>query len=48
MPQLPDARVYQHSDPLLRRLRLRDGYGEPVELRKEFGAECKVVLFLFG
>ncbi|KAK0536124.1 hypothetical protein OC835_002138 [Tilletia horrida] len=38
---------YQHSDPLLRRLRLVDGKGEPVNLR-EFFKGVKVVGFYFS
>ncbi|CAD6907609.1 unnamed protein product [Tilletia controversa] len=38
---------YQHSDPLLRRLRLVDGKGEPVNLR-DFFKGVKVVGFYFS
>ncbi|GAA6028756.1 hypothetical protein JCM8097_007380 [Rhodosporidiobolus ruineniae] len=47
MPYQPPKHTYQHPDPLLRRLRLRDGYGKEVDLQREFG-EAKVVLFFFG
>ncbi|GAA5825131.1 hypothetical protein JCM11251_006110 [Rhodosporidiobolus azoricus] len=47
MPYRPSPELYQHADPLLRRLRLRDGYGKEVDLQKEF-KEAKVVLFFFG
>lgn len=47
MPFRPPKELYQHPDPLLRRLRLRNGYGKEVNLQKEF-AEAKVVLFFFG
>ena len=44
---IPPPSHYQHPDPLLRRLRLRDGYGNPVDLRSTF-REAKLVLFYFG
>ena len=44
---LPPAERYQHPDPLLRRLRLRDGHGEPVNLRQMF-SDTKLVLFYFS
>ncbi|GAA5864900.1 hypothetical protein JCM8547_009265 [Rhodosporidiobolus lusitaniae] len=47
MPYRPPAEQYQHPDPLLRRLRLRDGYGKEADLQREF-KEAKVVLFFFG
>ncbi|KAE8214528.1 hypothetical protein CF319_g5888 [Tilletia indica] len=45
--RLTAAEQYQHSDPLLRRLRLVDGKGEPVNLR-EFFKGVKVVGFYFS
>ncbi|GAA5916603.1 hypothetical protein JCM6882_009171 [Rhodosporidiobolus microsporus] len=47
MPYRPSPALYQHPDPILRRLRLRDGWGNEVDLQKEF-KEAKVVLFFFG
>lgn len=47
MPTLPPKQHYQHPDPLLRRLRLNDQHGEPVDLQKEF-RDAKLVLFMFG
>lgn len=47
MPYRPEPDTYQHPDPLLRRLRLRDAYGKTVELVREF-RDAEVVLFLFG
>lgn len=47
MPYRPPKETYSHPDPLIRRLRLRDGYGNEVDLVKEF-REAKVVLFFFG
>lgn len=47
MPYVPPKELYSHRDPLLRRLRLRDPYGKPVDLDREF-KEAKVVLFFFG
>ncbi|GAA6011816.1 hypothetical protein JCM10207_004254 [Rhodosporidiobolus poonsookiae] len=47
MPYRPPKELYSHPDPLIRRLRLRDGYGKPVDLQREF-ADAKVVLFFFG
>lgn len=47
MPYVPPKQLYSHRDPLLRRLRLCDPYGEPVDLDREF-REAKVVLFFFG
>ncbi|KAM0786515.1 hypothetical protein ACM66B_001973 [Microbotryomycetes sp. NB124-2] len=47
MPQLPPKELYTHTDPLLRRLRLRDAHGDAVSLQRAF-QEAKVVLFLFG
>ncbi|GAA5948820.1 hypothetical protein JCM3765_003913 [Sporobolomyces pararoseus] len=48
MPYKPPQEFYTHSDPLLRRLRLRNGFGSRVSLEKEFGRDAKVVLFFFG
>ncbi|WFD43475.1 hypothetical protein MPSI1_002137 [Malassezia psittaci] len=45
--RLPPAERYQHSDPLLRRLRLLDGHGKPVNLKSEF-RDAKLILFYFG
>lgn len=47
MPYRPEKHCYAHPDPLLRRLRLRNGYGKEVDLEHEF-VDAKVVLFLFG
>ena len=47
MPYRPDKELYSHPDPLLRRLRLRNGYGKEVDLEREF-KDAKLVLFLFG
>ncbi|BGP33306.1 hypothetical protein JCM10296v2_005102 [Rhodotorula toruloides] len=47
MPYRPPKETYSHPDPLIRRLRLRDGYGNEVNLVNEF-REAKVVLFFFG
>ena len=44
---LPPRQQYQHKDPLLRRLRLTDGRGKPVDLAREFQG-VKVVGFYFG
>lgn len=43
----PAPELYQHPDPLLRRLRLIDGYGHPVDLRRAF-RDTKVVAFYFA
>lgn len=43
----PAPELYQHPDPLLRRLRLVDGYGRPVDLRRTF-RDTKVVAFYFA
>lgn len=40
--------TYTHTDPLVRRLRLRDAKGKPVDLSESFGADVKLVGFLFG
>ncbi|CBQ73053.1 conserved hypothetical protein [Sporisorium reilianum SRZ2] len=45
--RLPPAEQYQHADPLLRRLRLVDAYGVPVDLRQTF-RDTKVVGFYFA
>lgn len=47
MPSLPPKEYYQHTDPLLRRLRLNDSRGNRVDLQREF-KECTLVLFVFG
>lgn len=47
LPHHPPKEYYQHPDPLIRRLRLRNGFGSQVKLRSEFQG-VKVVLFLFG
>lgn len=47
MPYRPEKQYYSHPDPLLRRLRLRNGYGKEVDLEREF-KDAKLVLFLFG
>ncbi|GAA5860950.1 hypothetical protein JCM3774_003198 [Rhodotorula dairenensis] len=47
MPYRPEKQFYSHPDPLLRRLRLRNGYGKEVDLEREF-KDTKLVLFLFG
>ncbi len=46
--KLPPAEQYQHADPLLRRLRLVDSAGDPINLRRYFGAEVKCVGFYFS
>ena len=45
--RLPPPEQYQHPDPLLRRLRLVDAYGVPVDLRRTF-RDTKVVGFYFA
>lgn len=45
--RLPPPERYQHADPLLRRLRLVDGRGHPVNLKQEL-RDAKLVLFYFG
>lgn len=45
--RLPPPEQYQHPDPLLRRLRLVDAFGVPVDLRKTF-RDTKVVGFYFA
>ena len=45
--RLPPAERYQHPDPLLRRLRLVDGHGKPVNLKREF-RDTRLILFYFG
>ncbi|GAA6006791.1 thioredoxin family protein [Rhodotorula paludigena] len=47
MPYVPPKALYSHPDPLLRRLRLRDGFGKDVDLEREF-RDTKLVLFFFG
>lgn len=47
MPYKPPKEYYSHPDPLLRRLRLRNGFGTLVNLEQEF-RDTKVVLFFFG
>ncbi|PKI83865.1 hypothetical protein MVES1_002314 [Malassezia vespertilionis] len=46
-PSLPPPALYQHADPLLRRLRLYDGYARPVNLKEAF-RDTELVMFLFG
>ena len=43
----PDPELYQHPDPLIRRLRLYDGHGKPVDLKRSF-RDVKVVAFYFS
>lgn len=43
----PAPELYQHPDPLLRRLRLVDGHGHAVDLRRAF-RDTKVVAFYFA
>lgn len=45
--RLPNAERYQYPDPLLRRLRLVNGRGKPVDLKTEF-RDAKLVLFYFS
>lgn len=45
--KLPPAEQYQHTDPLLRRLRLVDSHGKPVNLKRYF-QDCKVVALYFS
>lgn len=45
--KLPPPAQYQHSDPLLRRLRLVDNEGKPVDLKALFKG-VKVVAFYFS
>lgn len=45
--RLPPPEQYQHPDPLLRRLRLVDPHGVPVDLRRTF-RDTKVVGFYFA
>ncbi|KAL8283215.1 hypothetical protein RQP46_005993 [Phenoliferia psychrophenolica] len=47
MPNIPDPVTFRHSDPVLRRLRLRDSWGKPVDLKAEF-RDAVVVVFFFG
>lgn len=47
MPILPPKELYQHPDPLVRRLRLRDSYGKEVDLETRL-RDTKVILFVFG
>ncbi|GAA98400.1 uncharacterized protein L969DRAFT_332827 [Mixia osmundae IAM 14324] len=44
--ELPPKELYSHPDPLLRRLRLRDGYGKEVNLKSAF-RDCIAVAFYF-
>lgn len=46
-PFIPPKELYQHPDPLIRRLRLRDAKGKQIDLEKEF-RDVAVVAFLFG
>lgn len=46
--KLPASEQFQHPDPLLRRLRLVDSLGKPVNLRKHFGPEVQCVGFYFS
>ncbi|GAA6026178.1 hypothetical protein JCM11491_000609, partial [Sporobolomyces phaffii] len=49
MPYKPDPKLYTHPDPLLRRVRVRNGFGTPVALTEAFPTrDVKVVLFFFG
>jgi hypothetical protein len=43
-----DVTTYQHSDPLLRRLRLKNNKLIPINLAETFNKNIKIVLFLFG
>lgn len=45
--KLPPPSLYQHSDPLLRRLRLLDNAGNPVDLQSFFKG-VQVVAFYFS
>ncbi|CAO1631215.1 unnamed protein product [Parajaminaea phylloscopi] len=45
--KLPPPEQYQHPDPLLRRLRLVDNAGKPVNLKHYF-RDCKVVALYFS
>jgi len=45
--KLPPPSLYQHPDPLLRRLRLLDNGGNPVDLQSFFKG-VKVVAFYFS
>lgn len=45
--RLPPAEQYQHPDPLLRRLRMVDTHGQPVDLRRMF-RDTKIVGFYFA
>lgn len=45
--KLPPPEQYQHPDPLLRRLRLVDNGGSPVNLKQYF-RDCKVVALYFS
>ncbi|KAI5477141.1 thioredoxin fold domain protein [Pseudohyphozyma bogoriensis] len=47
MPIIPPKEFWQHPDPLIRRLRLRDQWGKKVDLKHEF-RDAEVVGFLFG
>lgn len=46
--KLPAPEQFQHPDPLLRRLRLVDSAGQPVNLRKYFNSDVKCVGFYFS
>ncbi|GAA5829909.1 hypothetical protein JCM3766R1_006698 [Sporobolomyces carnicolor] len=48
MPYKPPPEHYTHPDPILRRLRLANGYGTRVDLSREFGRDVKLVLFFFA
>ncbi|CAO1620816.1 unnamed protein product [Jaminaea pallidilutea] len=45
--KLPPQEQYQHPDPLIRRLRLVDGRGKPIDLQKYF-RDCKVLALYFS
>ncbi|WFD35413.1 hypothetical protein MCUN1_002267 [Malassezia cuniculi] len=44
---MPEPSQYQHPDPLIRRLRLYDGHGKAVDLKRAF-RDAKVVAFYFS
>lgn len=45
--KLPPPEQYQHPDPLIRRLRLVDSTGSPINLKQYF-RDCKVVALYFS
>ena len=48
IPTLVKSSLYDHADPLLRRLRLEDPYGRPIDNLKDVFLGKEILIFYVG